>query len=893
NLYFTNAFERQTYLEVLAINTTHRLVLLKAAAEDRPRDLAVSPKLRLLFWTDGGQNPKIERALLDGTNRSVLASGSLGSPRGLTVDYASDFLYWTDDALDAISRMATDGTQRQIVRYGSRLPGPMGLAVFGNYLLWVDRKLGKLFQASKDPANTDPPQVIRDGMDGLVDVAVFDPATQPTAAQLVGFNPCQKDNGRCQQLCFAEAPRCACAHGSLLSNGVTCGYDLDDFLVFSTDYTLNSLRLDPADHSSPFPAVTLGYNLLALDYHHAAKRVFFAQYSGTGRSRVGYGVAYDWVHQRLYWTEYSQKNIQAVGVDGGNRSLVAQANRPKAIIVDPCYGYLYWTDWGYPASIERATLAGNFRSSIIDNGLSSPTGLTMDVDERMLYWTDSNRALHSDGPRTGRWSLHGVQYPYALTVHQQDVFWTDWTTRAVYRAGPRTTARASRTGPNDIHVYTAAKQGMCASPCQQFNGGCSHVCVSGPSGPECQCPQQGSWYLANSGKDCIQVSGPRCQPGEFTCLSGACILARWTCDGEPDCQDGSDELERVCADRTCPSGQIKCENTNICIHSDDLCNGCNNCGDNSDENPLFCDCADGSDEAERQCATPQPTCAPLQYMCVSGQCVDAGQVCNGQKDCEDNSDEKGCGINECRSPSVHKCAQVCTDTLTGYYCSCHPGYRLMADGKACADLDECRDTPAVCSQLCENAAGSYHCKCVPGYLRQPDGRACRQNSGVEPHLLYSNRYYNPQAGLSNVVGLDFDHQEKRLYWLDANSGRIERMRLEGDADRETLVDYNLGGAEALAVDWERSYWVENDYGLLVNGDESWYGRYQKSSCTGEFRVVVLDGLGGLCVRGPRWDGRPRCQGHHHGQAWRGPSGLTIDYATNKIFFADAHLNFLE
>jgi len=129
-------------------------------------------------------------------------------------------------------------------------------------------------------------------MDGLADVVVFDPATQPTTAQLVGFNPCQEDNGRCQQLCFAlpaqEAPRCACAHGVLLSNGVTCAYSLDDFLVFSTDYTLNSLRLDPADHSSPFPAVTLGYNLLALDYHHAAKRIFFAQYSGAGRSRVGY-----------------------------------------------------------------------------------------------------------------------------------------------------------------------------------------------------------------------------------------------------------------------------------------------------------------------------------------------------------------------------------------------------------------------------------------------------------------------------------------------------------------------------------------------------------------------------------------------------------------------------
>ncbi|TMS22383.1 Low-density lipoprotein receptor-related protein 2 [Larimichthys crocea] len=277
NLYFTNAFDSETFLEVLAINTTYRMILLKSS-QDRPRDVAVSPKLRYLFWTDGGQTPKIERSLLDGTNRTVLASESLASPRGLTVDYTNDFLYWTDDVLDMISRMATDGTQRQIIRYGSRYPSPTGMAIFGNYMLWVDKKLGKIFQASKDPANTDQPEVIRDNLDGLMDVTVFDAHVQPTSANQVGFNPCQEDNGRCQQLCFAlpgqEKPKCGCAHGSLLNNGVTCGYGLDEFLVFTTDYTLNSMRLDPADHSTPYPTVNLGYGVLALDYDFKGEASF-------------------------------------------------------------------------------------------------------------------------------------------------------------------------------------------------------------------------------------------------------------------------------------------------------------------------------------------------------------------------------------------------------------------------------------------------------------------------------------------------------------------------------------------------------------------------------------------------------------------------------------------
>lgn len=84
--------------------------------------------------------------------------------------------------------------------------------------------------------------------------------------------------------------------------------------------------------------------------------------------------------------------------------------------------------------------------------------------------------------------VHGVLYPYAMTVFQQDIFWTDWTERAIFRArkdggsGFAVLAQDMQYRPNDIHVYTGSKQEMCSSSCQQFNGGCSHICVSGKSG---------------------------------------------------------------------------------------------------------------------------------------------------------------------------------------------------------------------------------------------------------------------------------------------------------------------------------------------------------------------------------------------------------------------------
>ncbi|KAI2660889.1 Low-density lipoprotein receptor-related protein 2 [Labeo rohita] len=726
NLYFTNAFLTETYIEVIRLNTTFRRVLLKTQV-DMPRHIVVDPMNRYLFWADYGQTPKIERSFLDGSNRTVLVSSGIVTPRGLALDHRDGYIYWVDDSLDMIARVRPEGGETEVVRYGSRYPTPYGVTVFEGNVIWVDRNLKKVFQASKQPGATDQPVVIRDNINMLRDVTIFDRRIQPSSAHELHNNPCLESNGGCAHFCFAipgtQTRKCSCAFGNLAADSSSCVVSRDDYLIYTTESTVRSLRLDPEDHSLPFPVVNVPRTSVALDFDRLDGRIYFTQSSGAGQSKISFitlasptspatevasdlgapdGIAYDWINKRIYYSDYINQTISSMAVDGSQRTVVAQVPRPRAIMLDPCRGYMYWTDWGTSAKIERATLGGNFRTEIVNTSLVWPNGLTLDYDDQRLYWADASLQ------KIERCSLTGTNrevivstaiYPFAMTVYGQHIFWTDWNTRSIYRANKhdgsdqRVMLQNLPSRPMDIHVLSNTKQQQCSSPCEQFNGGCSHICTPGPQGAECQCPSEGRWYLADN-KNCIPDNGTRCQAGQFTCMNGRCIRAQWKCDNDNDCGDGSDELERVCAfhtceptvftcgngrcvpyhyrcdhyndcgdnsdetgcvfrpcdpnteftcnnaERTCQPGHTKCQTTNICIPRSYLCDGDNDCGDNSDESPTHC-------------ATS--TCSQNEFRCTSGRCIPGHWYCDGGADCNDASDEPITCTNRTCSPQEFTC----------------------------------------------------------------------------------------------------------------------------------------------------------------------------------------------------------------------------------------------
>ncbi len=50
------------------------------------------------------------------------------------------------------------------------------------------------------------------------------------------------------------------------------------------------------------------------------------------------GLAYDWIHKRLYFTDYYNRSVQSMGIDGQNRSLLHMVTAPEPLWWIPAMG---------------------------------------------------------------------------------------------------------------------------------------------------------------------------------------------------------------------------------------------------------------------------------------------------------------------------------------------------------------------------------------------------------------------------------------------------------------------------------------------------------------------------------------------------------------------------
>lgn len=747
NLYFSNQFPHEAFIEVSTLDGGNRFVIYNTDTE-APRELAVDPLIRYLYWIDAGQFPKIWRSRLDGSDRKAIISSDLFTPRDLVVDITTHDVYWCDSIGDLIKRVDTSG---KVTTIWNHLPNVFGLSILGDDLYWVDRNLRLVLKGSKNnrgDKSTTAPVPIKSDIEKLRDIVMFDVRNQPSTA-----SPCSKDfnfnsgsattNGKCDQLCFAmpedDKEKCECALGKLGPDGHSC-IQPEEYLLLTTRKEIKSFSLDRT-HGPPFLPRTNLSNVVGLDYNYDDKIIFFSQIRPEpmigslsvdstspknplqGNIQViinqkinPEGIAYDWVGKKIYWADSSNKSIFAMETNGTQVVNIVHVDRPRSLVLDPCAGYLYYTDWGRLGNsgrILRVTMAGDQKTPIINSSLTQPSGLAIDYVDKKLYWSDASKEKieRSDMDGSNRQVIISATiYPFSIAIYGNHIYWTDLQLHGLYRAEKHTGSNMIEIvkrldeSPRDLHIFTPQKPFCSKSPCSIDNGGCAHSCHPGPDGrAECKC--ESGFKVANEGKMCVPEN-VTCDDNRFTCPSGKCLPRFWVCDGEGDCGTGNQKANNISADEDptfckvhqCNSNEFRCKNGR-CILKNWRC----------DHDP---DCGNGDTSDEEDCQ--YPPCEKGEFTCDNHKCIPQSQVCNGINDCKDSrtSDENHdiCQNNKTCPSNLFKClyTNICIEDF--WLCDSDNDCGLAGPNGTAADED-----PSLCaSRKCPT--NSFKCpnnRCIP------------------------------------------------------------------------------------------------------------------------------------------------------------------------------------
>ena len=92
---------------------------------------------RLMFWTDWGATPKIEKATLSGTQRVAIVTTNLTWPNGIELDIGSKRIYWVDAGVDRIESADYHGNNRVLVMLVTGYH-PFGVALIPPFLFITD-----------------------------------------------------------------------------------------------------------------------------------------------------------------------------------------------------------------------------------------------------------------------------------------------------------------------------------------------------------------------------------------------------------------------------------------------------------------------------------------------------------------------------------------------------------------------------------------------------------------------------------------------------------------------------------------------------------------------------------------------------------------------------------
>uniref|UniRef100_A0A671S9X1 Low density lipoprotein receptor-related protein 1Ba n=1 Tax=Sinocyclocheilus anshuiensis TaxID=1608454 RepID=A0A671S9X1_9TELE len=714
-----------------------------------PKGLALDPIMGKLFFTDYGTVAKVERCNMDGTNRTRIVEYKTEQPTAVTLDLVKKLVYWADAYLDFIEVVDYNGKNRHTIIQGSSVSHLYGFALFEDYL----------FATCSEPSRESKVDIFRINRFNSSDtntittlesaraVRVYHRLAQPT----VRTHACSPDThgrkGGCSHICLLshnyKSRMCRCRTGHVLaSDGKSCKKPKNELFLFygkGRPGVIRGLDMNIKSGDEHLIQIEGLVSPRALDFHAESSYIYFAdttsfligrqKIDGTARETIlkdeldnVEGISVDWIGNNLFWTNDGyRKTISVAGLDRPSQTrrtlLEGNMSHPRAIVVDPLNGWMYWTDWEEDelidsrGRIEKAWMDGSHRQIFVTSNMLWPNGLTLDHSSSVMYWCDAyydhiEKIYLNGSHRTVLYSGKEMNHPFGIAHYQNYIFWTDYMNASIFRldlsSNDVALMRAERPPLFGIQVYDPQSQ-KGNNQCSANYGGCgsSALCLATPAGRMCAC-----------------ADGQRLEKDNITC---SCKLLLVVYNHYPGIiRYMSNNLHNMCdrninANRSCPADQFKCLN-NRCIPKRWLCDGTDDCGSNEDESNHTCSgelhsgalsYMDGPVYAPSHPEQPRQAAPPLGDTLLA--------VGYWQDDCGDGSDEVGC---------VHACSVAQFQCSSG---KCIPEHWMCDGDNDCGDLS---DENATCSRT--GAHDQFHCRgdrtCVPEIWRCDGDKDCEDGS---------------------------------------------------------------------------------------------------------------------------------------------------------------------